>query len=404
MKITQASAAKAALPASKSEAFFWDDEMPGFGLRIRAGGSRTYIVQYKLGAKHRRMTLGSVSKVAAEDARKRAKLIFGKVVEGKDPANERAAKVAEAATGFGASVTDYLAAKKAHVKPRTLDELKRYLNKAWKPLHKLSLSSVNRALVAAELRKIANERGPIAADRARAALSDFFGWAIGEGLVESNPVTGTNKAAPDYKSRDRVLGVSEVAAIWNAVSPRTPAPFDNIVKLLLLTACRRNEIGHLRTAEIALGDSLVSLPAERTKNGLPHDVPLSGLARDVVASLDLEDREFAFGRRDSGFSGWSKAKRELDAKLGKSVKPWTLHDIRRTVATGMADLGVQPHIIESVLNHISGHKRGVAGTYNRATYAAEKRDALDRWANHLQTLLVQVDGGNVVKLRPTQQK
>ncbi len=124
-------------------------------------------------------------------------------------------------------------------------------------------------------------------------------------------------------------------------------------------------------------------------------MPLSSPAKAIVQSLELKNRTHAFGRRDTGFSGWSKAKAELDALLGKNLAPWTLHDIRRTVATRMGDIGVQPHIVEAVLNHVSGHKRGVAGTYNRSTYEAEKRSALGVWAAHVRVLAGQARGENV---------
>ena len=391
MKLTQANADKARLPAGKSEAFHWDDEMPGFGLRLRQGGARTFVVQYKIGAKHRRMTLGSVSKVTAEDARKNARQIFGKVADGVDPANQKAVRKAAAAHTLGAVVEDFLAQQSAHVRPRTLEETVRYLRSHWKPLHSLSLASITRAHVATEARAIAKRSGPVAADRARSALSTFFAWVIGEGMRDDNPVIGTNKAAP-ASSRARVLTDAEVVAIWNAAPDND---YGKIIRLLFLTACRRDEIGGLRAAEIALANSLIALPGSRTKNGLPHDVPLSSPAKAIVQSLELKNRTHAFGRRDTGFSGWSKAKAELDVLLGKNLAPWTLHDIRRTVATRMGDIGVQPHIVEAVLNHVSGHKRGVAGTYNRSTYEAEKRSALGVWAAHVRVLAGQARGENV---------
>ena len=339
MKITQANATKAKLPADKQEAIYWDDEIAGFGLRLRAGGSRTFVVQYKIGSKHRRITLGNAFKVTADDARKKAKQIFGKVADGKDPANERATRVAEASTGFAATAADFLQAQAKRSRPRTLTETTRYLNKTFKSLHGLALASITRAIVAAELRRIAKEISPIVADRARSTLSAFFAWAIGEGLCENNPVMGTNKAAGDVQSRARVLSDAEVVAIWNAADPRTD--FGKIIRLLFLTACRRNEIGGLRRGEIALGDSLIALPGERTKNGLPHDVPLSAPAKAIVESLDSDGRTCAFGRGAAGFNNWDRAKQELDA-VAQVDKPWILHDIRRTVATRMADLGVQP--------------------------------------------------------------
>jgi len=391
MKLTQTTITKAKLPAGKAEVFHWDEEMPGFGLRLREGGSRTFVVQYKVGAKHRRITLGSAGKITADDARKNAKRIFGKLADGKDPANERAVTKAQAALTLGAAVEDFIKRQEGHVRPRTLVETARYLRKHWKPLHGLGLASITRAHVAAEANKIAQHSGPVAADRARAALSSFFGWAMGEGMAQDNPVIGTNRAAP-VSERERVLSDVETVTIWRALPDND---FGRIAKLLFLTGCRREEIGRLKPSEIALGDSLIALSGDRTKNGLPHDVPLSGLAMSVVESLDVEGEGCVFGMRGTGFSGWSKAKRELDAKL-KGVRPWTLHDIRRTVATGMATLGTQPHIIEAVLNHVSGHKRGVAGVYNRATYDKEKRAALDAWASHLKALLS--GAGNVRRL------
>ena len=395
MKLTQANVTKAKLPTDKQEAIYWDDEMAGFGLRLRSGGSRTFIVQYKIGAKHRRMTLGNAFKVTADDARKQAKQIFGKVVGGHDPASERAARVAEASTSFAASVADFLQVQATRNRSRTLIETTRYLNQHWKPLHGMALAKITRAIVAAELRRIARERSATSADRARSALSCFFAWAIGEGACENNPVMGTNKAAGEYQSRDRVLTDAEVVAIWNGADPATD--FGKIVRLLFTTACRRTEIGGLRPSEIALQDSLIALPSERTKNGLPHDVPLSGLARRIVESIEPHGAGCVFGQRGTGFMGWDKSKKELDAALPSIKQRWTLHDIRRTVATRMGDLGVQPHIIEATLNHISGHRAGVAGIYQRSTYAKEKRAALDTWASHLQTLIA--GAGNVRRFK-----
>jgi integrase len=173
-------------------------------------------------------------------------------------------------------------------------------------------------------------------------------------------------------------------------------------KLLMLTAQRRDEIASLSWSEIdgEGATALIALPAERTKNSRPHDVPLSATALDVVAGvIKRNERDLLFGDGEGGFSGWSRAKERLDEKLGKAVKPWTLHDLRRTAATGMANLGVQPHVIEAVLNHVSGHKGGVAGIYNRSTYAAEKRAALDLWAGHIKIIAAKAKGANVTRLK-----
>ena len=225
------------------------------------------------------------------------------------------------------------------MKPRSFLECTRHINKAWKPLRGLAVGAVSRSTVATRLREIAKGSGPVAANRARSTLSAMYAWAIGEGLCETNPVDGTNKA-DEGKSRDRVLSDAELAAIWNA---STDTDYGRIVKLLMLTAQRRDEIASLRWTEIEgeTDPALIALPAERTKNSRAHDVPLSAAAMDVLASVVVRNgRDLMFGEGEGGYSGWSRSKERLDQKLGKAVKPWTLHDLRRTAATRMADIGV----------------------------------------------------------------
>jgi integrase len=396
MKFTQSSISK--LTGDGADTIHYDDDLPGLGIRIREGGSRNWIVRYRLGGFERRHTLGAVAVLSLDDARKKARRVLTQVDDGKDPTAEKATKQAASGLLFSAVKQDFLDARKPNLKVRTHTEYTRHLDQHWKPLHKLPVGSINRALVASLLREIAEERGAVAADRARATLSATFAWAIGEGLCETNPVDGTNKASEE-QPRDRVLSDAELAAIWNA---DTQGDYGNIVKLLALTAQRREEIGSLRWSELeGEGEkALIALPAERTKNNRQHDVPLSKVARSILDAVPRRgERDLIFGEGAGGFSGWSKAKAALDEVLGKTVKPWTLHDLRRTAATRMADLGVQPHVIEAALNHVSGHKGGVAGIYNRSTYAAEKRAALDLWAGHIKIIAAQAAGGNVKRLK-----
>jgi integrase len=242
---------------------------------------------------------------------------------------------------------------------------------------------------------IAKERGPVAANRARANLSAFFHWAIGEGLCENNPVVGTNKQTEEGP-RDRALADAEAAKVWLAAPEND---YGRIIRLLLLTGCRRDEIGGLRWSEVDLKARTITLPGVRTKNGRPHVIPLSEPAMAILGGLiHRANRDLIFGLGAGGFSGWSKSKAQFD-KAAKLKEAWTLHDLRRTAATRMADIGVQPHVIEALLNHISGHKAGVAGTYNLSTYAAEKKAALDLWASHLQVAVARATGANVTALR-----
>lgn len=396
----------------KGDALFPDHEVPGLYLRVRSGGSRTYTIQWRQGQFQRRSTIGKVGVLTLDEARKKARKALVGIDDGHDPVAAKAKSRLNDKQAFSVVIEEYLEARAKDMKPLSLEQCTLHLRKYFKPLHKLPVAKIDRALVASELRAISKERGPVAADRARSTLSSFYGWCIGEGIAELNPVIGTNKQSKE-KSRDRVLTDDELVAIWKAAPA---SDYGRIVKLLMLTLQRRDEIADLLCPEIAAdkeGKAIIALPESRTKNGRAHDVPLSAHALTVLEEQsERVGRDYVFGDGEGGFSGFSKAKERLDADILKhrkanaaepeKIEPmadWTLHDLRRTGATRMADLGVQPHIIEAVLNHVSGHKAGVAGVYNRSTYAAEKRAALDLWSTHIQTIIARADGVNVTMLR-----
>ena len=395
MKLTKDAIAALKLPRGKSEAIYFDDDLGGFGLRIRRGGSAKWVFQYKIGVQNRRLTLGSASVVSAGQARKTASELHAAVRLGRDPAAERNEGRARAAETMGAALATYLPYQQGRLKPGSYDEVARHLNKHCKPLHSLQLAKIDRRAVAARVAAVAAQSGDVAANRVRASLAAFFAWCMREGLVEQNPVIGTGRRAE--RSRDRVLSLSELVTIWNAVDDDDD--FGRIIKLLILAGQRANEIGALRWSEVQ-NDRIV-LPAARTKNARQHEIPL---AAPALAILNCRPRgEFVFGR-DIGrpFGGWSKAKSRLDARIrektGEALPHWVVHDLRRSVATHVAEMGVQPHVIEAVLNHVSGHKHGVAGIYNRATYEREKRQALDMWAERLLSV-VEGRESKVVTLR-----
>lgn len=353
------------------------------------GGSKKYVVHYRQAGIQRRHTIGSVANLTLVEARKRARKILVAVDDGRDPAADKESRRAASGLIFAAVAHDYLEAR--HLKPKTLYDYDYHLKKLWKPLHHLPLGAISRQVVASHLRIIAKENGLVTANRARSTLSSLYAWSIGEGLCETNPTIGTN--VQKETARERVLTDIELAAIWIAT---TGDNYGRIVRLLMLTGQRRDEIGALRRSEINIDEKLITLAGARTKNGLKHDVPLSDAAMKVLETCNRH-RDLLFGLGPNGFAGWSRGKTALDAACG--VNDWTLHDLRRTAATRMADLGVQPHVIEAVLNHVSGHKAGVAGIYNRSTYAAEKRDALERWASHVAVAIAQASGDNVTTLR-----
>jgi integrase len=243
---------------------------------------------------------------------------------------------------------------------------------------------------------IAAGQGRVAADRARTALSGLFAWAIDRGYCDATPLLHIKPRA-ENGSRDRTLTAEELREVWLAANA-LGGDYACIVKLLILTGQRREEIGRLHWAEIhENGDGIrIELPAERTKNHRPHIVPLSAEAMEVLPQRP-NDRTMVFGRLGTGFSGWSKAKAELDQtivsmrrKRGSSheMASWRLHDLRRTFVTMVGERGIaQPHIIEAIVNHVSGTKAGVAGTYNKALYLAERRQALELWGEHVLALV-----------------
>ena len=380
-----------ALPAGVNDRIVFDAALPGFGLRLRDGGKRTWVVQYRVGTKQRRVTLGTVETLNADEARKRAKSALSTVHLGHDPQLEKAEARAQSAVTLGSIVERYLKERAAkRLKPKTLTEVTRSLRKHWKPLHAIPLTKVMRFDIAGQLGRIAKERGPIAANRSRSYLSTLYAWTIAEGLADANPVVGTNKAAEEI-SRDRVLSDEELRLVWSCAGESDD--YGAIIRLLILTGQRREEVGAMRWGELDFDKRLWRIVAERTKNGLPHEVPLSADATKVLKAHGGRDgRDLVFGSREGPFQGWGNAKSALEgrirAKLGEKsgLKPWRLHDLRRTVATRMNDLGVLPHVVEAILNHISGHRAGVAGIYNRAIYAPEKRAALQEWADHIAAL------------------
>jgi integrase len=389
MRLTKANVARLTIPEGKTESIVFDETMAGFGVRLRAGGKRTWIAQYRLGDKQRRLTLGTLENLDEVEARRRAKTALSKVHLGHDPQMEKAERRAQASVTLGSVADSYLAYAEGSLKPRSYLEVKRHLKQHWAPLAERGLVSLARTDVSARLTSIASVNGLFAANRARAALSALFSWAIGEGIANENPVAGTNKATEEI-SRDRVLSPDELRLVWRLAGA---GDFGAIVRLLILTGQRREEVGGMLWSELDIDADapLWTIGKDRTKNGLQHDVPLSSAAVAILRGVPRrDDRDFVFGSSNGPFQGWSNAKAALDARMAAALKAergdaakliaWRLHDIRRTVATRLGDHGVLPHVVEAILNHISGHRAGVAGIYNRAIYAAEKREALNGWA------------------------
>jgi integrase len=404
------------LPKGKREYTFFDEKLKGFGLRLREGGSKTFVFQYKIGAKHRRIVLGSTSAISVGQARGAAQRYYLRAKSGDDPFSDKTIAKKQASETFKAAITEYLAIARKNLRPRTYPDIERHLVKFAKPLHELPLAKITRREIKPIIAALTKKGHAVTANRLRTSLSGFFAWAIEEADLETNPIIGIKPNKE--KSRERVLLPAELRAIWNALGDDH---FGDIIRLLALTGCRAAEIAGLRWSEIH-GDSII-LPGGRTKNHREHVLPLSAPAMAIIARQQKRnDRDLIFGRGQQAFSGWSKSKERLDNKIAEATKKppdhWTPHDLRRTFATyvggGLPEgpfkklpareqemakgLGVAPHVIEAALNHVSGHKAGVAGTYNRSTYSSEKRQALDLWADRLMAI-VEDRATNVTTIR-----
>jgi integrase len=398
MKLTTTTVTALTPPDGKTDYIAWDDALPGFGVRIRAG-RKSYVCQYRTDDRQqRRESLGDVRRLKLEDARKIARQRFAVVEMGGDPAADKAqARAADASASLtlGRTADRYLAARKDALRPNSYAAAARYFAVHWAPFHGRPIASIKRAEVAAQLQEIVANHGRVAAARARAYLSALYGWAVRDGLCAVNPAIGTNNPAAGLPSRDRVLSGDEIRSIWNACGDDDAS---RIIRLLLLTASRRDEIGRLQWQEVDFERGQIVISASRSKNRKAHVVPLPATALNILRAVPRrQDAACVFGEPDSGFSGWSNATRKLRAQMAKPFV-FVLHDLRRTAATGMADLGVQPHIIEAVLNHSSGTKAGVAGIYNRALYEREKAAALTAWSDFV-TATIKGTPRKVVPLR-----
>ena len=374
MKLTTDTIAELALPSGKDDFTWWDDEIVGFGYRLRASGHAAWLFQYRFHRQSRRLTAKAAA-VTASAARKWAKQAASKVALGQDPSTKSGPEP-EAIT-VGEAVDLFVDRQSQRLRPRSLIELRRHLLKHAAVLHRMALTKVDRRGIAALLAKIGAASGPIAANNVRRDLSAFFAWCCREGLMDANPAAHTNKFGS--KPRERLLSDAEARAIWLATEDGGD-PYSMIVRLLLLTGARRQEIGLLAWREFD-GASIV-LPPERVKNGKAHVIPLSPLALSILEAQPRGEGEYVFGGA-RGFTDFARGKAALDARSG--VSGWVLHDLRRFFSTSLHErLGVPPHICESLLGHYQG---GIASVYNRAIYATEKRQALARWADHLLAIV-----------------
>ena len=403
MKLTKDTVAKLTLPADKRDAIFFDDEIRGLGYRLRRSPNgqvrASWILQFRAAGRARRYLIGA-GDVSAQAARAKAQKLKGQIWQGEDPQADRRDQRDRDKVTFANTAIQFLAAKEGDgLRPRTLFQLQRYLldGPYLRAFHALPLDRVSKRDIAARILRISNENGPAIAREVRSALSGFFVWSRRMGLCEANPVIDTAKPKTNGP-RERVLSDDELRKIWLACEDDD---YGRIIRLLILTGCRRGEVGDMRWSEIDGGKW--TIPSVRSKNGRAHALPvLSAMGTILDAVPKMATRDALFGQRSrGGFTAWSwkDCKPALDRRSG--VSAWTVHDIRRSVATRMADIGIQPHIIEAVLNHQSGHKGGVAGIYNRSSYEREVRNALALWSDHVRALVAGGESKKILSFKPS---
>jgi integrase len=323
--------------------------------------------------------------MGAAQAREIALAKLPNINHGIAPHMERieAAKAAEAERerardAFGVLGQAFLAHKATVLRERSLVEVRRYIEKTWAPFNRLPVYEITQRMIAERLAQITQAGSPMAANKARAWLSAFFVWAMQEGITDRNPVAMTrqNEETP----RERPLSIEELRAVWAGCRDDDHG---RIIRLLILCGSRCEEIGGMRWSE--LDGTKWTLPAERAKNHQKNTLALAQPALNLLPSR--REGDLVFGAGKNGFNNWGQAKKALDDRIeamtGKRLAPWVAHDLRHSFSTHLHELGVQPHVVETIINHKSGHKAGVAGRYNHAIYENEVREALRLWADHI---------------------
>ena len=386
------------LEPMEKDQFYWDTGITGLALKVTPKGKKTFLVQYRPGGRGtptRKMFIGPFGEVTFHKAQTEAKRILGLRAEGRDPAFEKQqAKHRAISNRFSDVASDFLT---KHVSQnRTADETARILKRDVLPkwgkrgIHEIGKRDVNDLLDAVVARG-----SHVMANRLLAVLRKLFNWSVSRGIITASPCEGLS-APYREKARDRVLSNDELVAIINTAKQMGGA-FGSIIRMLILTAQRRNEVSEMAWDELDLDNNQWEIPSSRTKNEKPHTVHLSDQAAAVVSDISGIGSFVFTSNGKTPFSGFSKSKKRLDELSG--VSEWRLHDIRRTVTSGMAQLGIRPHIADKILNHQSGTISGVAAVYQRHKFLKERKTALNAWGNYVQSLLDKTDRDNVVNIQ-----
>jgi integrase len=429
-KLEEGRAAKLKVPKGQRDVRVWDTQQPGLYLRKLETGSAHYGVRFRVHGKLRQLKIAEVvpEVKGLALAREEANRIRAKAILGQDLRAELAAAkeiASRPVATLGDVVARYLKARKPgtdqedaagqddrkrksrirRLRPRSYEEVRRHLETNLKGLHKRPIAEITRPEIVDDLDELADEKGGPTADAAKRALSKLYAWSIARGLCATNP-TMYIEPYGDNDTPKRKLSMAELVEIWRAAATLSNVAYGRIVRALVLTGCRRDEIGGLDWSEIDEAVRLIVLPPSRTKNKREHRVPMCDQLLDLLP-VKRNSASKLFGRFDredaSGYGGWSKAKVELDQaihdarlKLNRKADPmpaWRIHDLRHAFATLMHEgtfdgaPNGDVHLVEMIINHSSGTKGGIAGRYDASERLDARRKALEAWGRYVQGLV-----------------
>jgi integrase len=380
-----------------------DKQTRGLYLIVQPTGAKSWAVRYSRNGRVLKATLGPYPALSLSDARRQALQVAASVANGGDPQRDKMAERAATVTPIRTVKTIVDEFLKRHTDEKSgkrwAAETRRILDRDVLPaIGDMAATAVGKAEIHDLLDPIMDRGSPTSANRALAVLKKLFRWSLGRGYLDRDPCGGISKPGDETK-RDRVLDDAELAHVWRSAESMA-YPFGPAVRLLILTGARREEVGAMRWPEIDLAAKVWTLPGVRVKNGVEHIFPLSNAALSILEGMPRIGRRdgFVFTRTGkTSVSGWSKAKAALETAILEAMRKevpdatplpaWRLHDLRRTVATGLQKLGVRLEVTEAVLGHVSGSRAGVVGIYQRYGFADEKRAALDSWAARVAVIV-----------------
>jgi len=365
---------------------YWDAGCPGFGVKVTPKGRKVFIVLDRTGgagSKLRKYTIGPYGRVTLHQARVAAQKVFAARLEGRDPAAEkRAARRRIVADRVEDLLETFIAQRLTQNRSggEIARLLRREVGKTWagRSIHEITKRDVVGLVTAIE------QRGaPVAANKALKVTKTFLRWCVGRAVLDQSPAEGVPLPSKEV-ARDRVLDDDELAHVILAAR-EIGEPYGGIVELLALTGQRREEVARLQWEELDLARRVWTLPKSRTKNAKAHVVHLSEQAMAVLKRAGQRGPYVLSLLGTKPFQEFSRAKRRVDQLSG--VTGWRLHDLRRTCVSGMARLGIAPHVADKILNHQSGTISGVAAVYQRHEFLAERQEALERWGIHVARIV-----------------